>query len=184
MISKPMLTTAWLAAAGSGDEFVAAINCQVFRASWHYALTATHEKGVLVVTRYAKPLGVVGSPVVLRDVLMEWRDLQSTSRHPETRRALEEIITGLRPVRFPFAVVELGVDGRPSSMSQFFQDLAAHGKIALILWHKRVYAYAIPLTWLASYTAECGNPEPKAREWLTQVLNWTWAHEIEPKPRP
>jgi hypothetical protein len=178
MISKPTITRAWRAVAKSGDEFVAAINCQSLRANWSYAFTVTYQRGVLVVTRYGKPLGVVGSVVVLRDILTEWRDRQANSRHAEVRRALEEIIAGVRSTQFPFNVVELGVKQRPSGIVQFFEDLSTQDKFGLILWHKRVYVYLIPLGWLASYKAECARDEPEVRKWLEQILNWAWTHEV------
>jgi hypothetical protein len=176
---KPTVTTAWLAAAQGKDEFVAAISCYSIHDHWTKVL-AFCDHGVFIVTQYGYAIGVVGSPAILRDILTEWRSGKSLpeSRHPELRRAIEEISSGTSAPSLIFSFITLGVRQRPKGLGPFLDQLKKHIQAGVVLRHQRVYAYIIPSEWFASYRAACNADDKELETVVNQIFDWTWSHEI------
>ena len=169
MISKPMLTKSWLTAATSGGEFIALIAARVAFVKWSQVLRLVHQGGVLVVTHHEKPVGVVASFTLVRDLLTEWHGKRIESQHREVRRTIEDLIAGMSFSVQPFRPSVIGVRMRPTSLPDYFEQHT--DGIVVVTWRKHDYGCLVSLPILARYKHES---HLGANDWTTQVINWLW----------
>ena len=135
-------------------------------------MRAVSKSGVLVIRYHRKPIGVLGSPTILRDILIGWRfsGAPPTRSHPVIWDELALLADSAKPMPSqPFHPRSINVQMQPSSIVGFLRDLAKGDGGCVILHRRRVYAFLLPLTLLARFR-QTGRAQ--SSEWLDEVLNW------------
>ena len=158
---------AWERAAGQGQEFCKTITAKVARDNWTRVLKAIPH-GVLVIRHYQNPVGVLASPIILRDLSFAWYGL-SAKAHPTVEPTLTALCqTTLPSTDQPFGHQTLSFRSQPTSVVRFLAELNRHGNAALVEWRSIPRAVLMPLPVLARLYAEL----PKRSPWSNEVVNW------------
>ena len=165
----------WEKDAEQGREFIKTISAWSVVPSWTRALRATSRSGVLVICFHDKPLGVMGSPRILRDILLEWRGVSPREPHATIDDELALLADSAQPTRRqPFRSRSLGVRQKPGSVAKLLRLLAEQGEIAAVLHYHRTYVWLIPLGLLARFRLEL---KQSTTQWPDDVLNWACQSE-------
>ncbi len=177
-----------------GNEFIKPISTDRVYKSWTRALsgvsdseeiprriaqpssrTGSDEKaarrvgGVLVIHYHNKPIGVLGAPNILRDILLAWRGAGSATLHPKIKDELALLADSAKPAPAqPLNPSTLQVRRRPNDLGRFLHGQAKQGGIVAILYFQTTYAFLIPLPILARFRREAKEATP----WTDAILNW------------
>ncbi len=177
-------------AANEGKEFIMPITADSVFVHWTRALHSVSEKvdgkktdGVLVIRFHGKPIAILGSPRILRDILLEWHiPPKDTSQHAAISDGLALLADSAKPAPpQPFSPSTLGVRYRPKSINKFLHEQSELGGMVAILRFQATYAFLIPLSLLARFRQEANRQAaPEWREaknattWAGAVLSWLY----------
>jgi hypothetical protein len=182
----------WEKASKEGREFIMSVSARDVWVFWTSALGAVsgyevvpndagvpkHVGGVLVIRYHSKPIGVLGSPKILRDILLEWRiPPKDAPQHAVIGNGLALLADSAKPaLPQPFCPSTLGVGHCPKSMNRFLLEQTEQGGIVAILRFQITYAFLIPLPILARFRREAKDATP----WVDSVLNWLYLPDHAP----
>ncbi len=158
----------WEEKADRGEEFIETISSNLGFVHWTRVLRAVSKGGVLVIRCHGRPIAVVGSPQILRDVLLHWRGVIDTQQHAGIENELALLAASAAPARsLPLRPRLIGVRARPR-LAVFVRALTEQGGLAFVMRYRHAYACLIPLELLARFRDESRQRTP----WTDEVLNW------------
>lgn len=116
-----------------------------------------------------KPIGVLGAPSILKDILLAWRGMKKTILHPAINDELALLADSTKPAPLqPLNPSTLGIRHRPNDIGKLLREQAKQGGMVAILYYQTTYAFLIPLPILARFRREAKDATP----WADAVLNW------------
>ncbi len=170
----------WEQEAEKGNEFIGSISAHDARQSWTRALRAVEYDGVLVVRYHNRPIGVVGSPWILFDMLRTKRAGQPEEKHRAIEVGLEKAIrfAEAEPVETTPALSTRTMDVRamPQSVVALLRDTDA---VAVTYRQRRVRAFLLALPVLTRAWTEPARTD-QLMAWMREVFGaiqeplWTW----------
>jgi hypothetical protein len=160
----------WEKEAEKGNEFIASISAYDAREFWARALRAVEHYGVLVVRYHNRPIGVVGSPWILFELLQERRAGQDEEKHSAIKVGLERAFrfAEIVPVETTPALSTqtMDVHAKPKSVVVLLRDTDA---IAITYRQHRVRAFLVALPILAQAWTDRTQTE-QLLAWMREVF--------------
>jgi hypothetical protein len=183
----------WEKASKEGREFIMSVSARDVWVFWTSALGAVsgyevvpkdagvpkHVGGVLVIRYHSKPVGILGSPKILRDILLEWRiPPKDAPQHIAISNELALLADSAKPaLPQPFCPSTLTVGHRPKGVNKYLHEQSEQGSLVAILYFQSTYAFLIPLPILARFRREAKDATP----WVDSVLNWLYLPDHFPE---
>ncbi len=140
----------WEKEVEKGNEFIASISARDARVFWARALRAVEFDGVLIVRYHNRPIGVMGSPWILFELLQGRRAGQAGEKHRAIEAGLEKAIrfAEAAPVEASpgLSTQTINISVNPKSVAALLHDTDA---IAITYRQHRVRAFLVALPILA-----------------------------------
>jgi len=157
----------WERLFAQGQEFYETVSAKVARDNWTRLLRAV-AGGALEIQYHHRPIGIVVSPRILRDLAFKWRGLNAK---PHT--VVEKKLTGFcdsatSSATGEFHPVTLTVRHQPPSVITLLRDLEPQSGAVLITRRNAPCAILIPLTVLVRLQRELADHSM----WGNQVAEW------------
>jgi hypothetical protein len=174
----------WEKEANEGREFIASISAHDARTYWFLALEKVRYSGVLVVLNYDKPVGIMGSPLILLEILQDRRAGKSEQAHRDIEVGLGKAIrfAELRnePKRVETSTAlstrTLAAGSDPTSVAALFRQFDA---VAVTYRQRQIRAFCISLPVLARAWTDADRTD-QLLNWMRDVIKataeplWTW----------
>ncbi len=170
----------WEKEVEKGNEFIASISARDARVFWARALRAVEFDGVLIVRYHNRPIGVMGSPWILFELLQGRRAGQAGEKHRAIEAGLEKAIrfAEAAPVETTPALSTrtMDVSTKPKSVVVLLRDTEA---VAITYRQHRVRAFLLALPALTRAWTEPAQTD-QLLAWMREVFGaieeplWTW----------
>jgi hypothetical protein len=174
----------WEKEANEGREFIASISAHDARTYWFLALEKVQYSGVLVVLNYDKPVGIMGSPLILLEILQDRRAGKSEQAHRDIEIGLSKAVRVVELENKPkhteppatFLTRTIDVRSKPKSIVMLLQQFDA---VAVTYRQRQIRAFCISLPVLVHAWTDADRTD-QLLNWMRDVIKataeplWAW----------